>query len=130
MQSLKATQAREIDKSTITEAETLAFEGRIISQNGKQTMEPGEFYFRSTAIPVTIQPHWFARLFGAKPKQTWKTIDTIVMACPFCATPLMTSPGQAIEHRFPLTVADVIGCPYARNDPHAFMVKDGKIIAA
>jgi hypothetical protein len=41
MQSLKATQAREIDKSTITEAETLALEGRIISQTGKQTMEAG-----------------------------------------------------------------------------------------
>jgi hypothetical protein len=68
MQSLKAShsQAREIDKSTITEAETLAFEGRIISQTGKQTMEPGEFYCRSTSIPITTQPYWFARLFGAK----------------------------------------------------------------
>ncbi len=54
MQSLKATQAREIDKSAITEAETLAFEDRIISQTGKQTMEPGEFYCRSTSIPVTM----------------------------------------------------------------------------
>jgi hypothetical protein len=75
MQSLKATKAREIDKSAITEAETLAFEGRIISQTGKQTMEPGEFYFRSTGIPIAIQPRWLAQLFGAKPKTIRKTMD-------------------------------------------------------
>jgi hypothetical protein len=130
MQSLKATQAREIDKATITEAETLAFEGRIISQTGKLTMEPGEFYFRSSSIPVVTQAHWFARLFGAKPKQTWQTIDSIVMACPYCATPLMTYPGQVIEHHVPLTVNGAISCPYAHLNPHSFMVKDGKIIAA
>jgi hypothetical protein len=129
MPSLKATQAREIDKATITEAETLAFEGRIISQTGKQTMEPGEFYFRSASIPVETHPNWFARLFGAKPKTVWKTVDTIVMACPYCSTPLMTSPGHAIEHHVPLTI-NRITCPYSQPDPHSFMVKDGKIIAA
>ena len=89
MTSLKATLAREINKTDITEAETLVFEGRVLSQSGKQTMEPGEFYFRPTAVPITTKPGFWARLFGAKPKQTMKLVQTIVMACPYCSTPLM-----------------------------------------
>jgi hypothetical protein len=46
MPPLKATQAREINKADIIEAETLVFEGRVLRQTGKQTMEPDEFYFR------------------------------------------------------------------------------------
>lgn len=35
MPTLKATEAREIEKTDITEAESLVFEGRVISQTGK-----------------------------------------------------------------------------------------------
>jgi hypothetical protein len=60
MQALKATQAREIKQSDITEAETLVFEGRVLSQTDEQMMAPGEFCVRSTAIPIiTKLPHWF-----------------------------------------------------------------------
>lgn len=99
MPPLKATQAREIDKAEITEAETLVFQGRVLSQTGKQSMEPGEFYFRPTAVPTTTKPKWYQSLFGAQPKQDWKFVQTVVMACPFCAAPIMTTPGHEIEHR-------------------------------
>lgn len=82
MSLLKATVAREINKADITEAETLVFEGRVLRQTGKQSMEPSEFYFRPTTIPVTTHPGFWARLFGAKPMQTLKIVQTVVMACP------------------------------------------------
>lgn len=130
MQALKATQAREINKADITEAETLVFEGRVIKQSGRQSMKPGEFYFRPTAIPITIQPHWFKRLFGAKPKEDFIYATTVVIACPYCNTPLMTSPAQKVEKRKPLTIAAPIICPYNQDKPHSFKVVKGKIIAA
>jgi hypothetical protein len=82
MPPLKATQAREINKADITEAETLVFEGRVLKQTGKQSMEPGEFDFRPTAVPITLKPRWFLKFFGAKPKEDWECVLTIVMACP------------------------------------------------
>jgi hypothetical protein len=130
MQALKATQAREINKADITEAETLVFEGRVLSQTGKQSMEPGEFYFRPTAIPVTTQPGWFAKLLGAKPVNEFKIVQTVVMACPYCATPLMTTSGQTVEHRAPLTISREITCPYAPDAPHSFKVVEGTIMTA
>ena len=84
MPPLKATQAREINKADIVEAETLVFEGRVLSQTGKQSMEPGEFYFRPTAVPVTIKPNRLQRLFGKKENYSHNTVDTVVIACPYC----------------------------------------------
>lgn len=128
MPPLKATQAREINKADITEAETLVFEGRVLRQTGKQTMDPGEFYFRPTAVPITTQPGWFSKLLGAKPKQTMKLVQTIVMACPYCSTPIMTTTGHPIEHRAPLTISREITCPYAPDAPHSFKVVEGNIM--
>ena len=87
MPTLKATEAREIEKTVITEAETLVFEGRVISQTGKQLMEPGEFYFRLTTNPIWTNASWLARFFGAAPKQSWRDITTsrhysAVACCP------------------------------------------------
>jgi hypothetical protein len=76
------------------------------------------------------EPKWLARLFGAKAKMTLKDVTTIVMACPVCATPLVTMSGQLIEHRDPLTLALPIRCPYAIDNPHAFKVVEGKISLA
>jgi hypothetical protein len=130
MPPLKATQAIEINKSDLTEAETLVFEGRVLSQTGKQTMEPGEFYFRPTAVPITTQPHWFKRLFGAKPKEDWRFLSTVVIACPYCAMPILTTPSHKIERRTPLTISQNITCPYAPNAPHSFKVVEGNITIA
>lgn len=130
MPPLKATQAREINKADITEAETLVFEGRVLKQTGKQSLEPGEFYFRPTAVPVTTDPKWYQRLFGAKAKLNWKYVQTVVMACPYCSAPIMTTAGNKIEHRAPLTIANEITCPYAPDSPHSFKVAEGKIMTA
>jgi hypothetical protein len=130
MPPLKATQAREINKADITEAETLVFEGRVLRQTGKQTMAPGEFYFRSTSIPIWTKPNWFMRFFGAEPKLTLKNIDSVVMACPYCATPIMTTSGHTVEYRSPLTIGYSVTCPYSQGDPHSFKVAEGKIITA
>ncbi|HLY40466.1 MAG TPA: hypothetical protein VKR52_04590 [Terracidiphilus sp.] len=130
MQALKATEAREINKADITEAETLVFEGRVLSQTGKQTMQPGEFYYRTTFVPVWLKPSWIKRLFGAEPEMTLQGVDTIVIACPYCSTPLMTTSGHTVEHRSPLTISREISCPYAPDAPHSFKVVDGTIIAA
>lgn len=130
MPPLKATRAREINKAEITEAETLVFEGRVIKQTGKQEMKHGEFYFRPTAISVTIQPHWFKRLFGAKPKESFKIVRSIVIACPYCKSPIMTTSAHVIENRAPLTIFKKITCPYNQDKPHSFKVVEGTIIPA
>lgn len=130
MQALKATQAREIKKSDITEAETLVFEGRIIKQTGRQEMKPGEFYFRPTAVPVMVNPNWLKKLFGAKPRESFEIIRAIVIACPYCKSPIMTSQMHKMVRRKPLTIENKITCPYNQEKPHSFKVVEGKIIAA
>ena len=75
-------------------------------------MEPGEFYFGPTMVPVTTQPGWFAKFLGAKPVNEFTIVQTIVMACPYCSTPIMTTSGHKIEHRAPLTIAREITCPW------------------
>lgn len=130
MQALKATQAREINKKDITEAETLVFEGRVIKQTGKQDMKHGEFYFRPTAVPIMIQPHWLKRLFGAKPKESFEIVRAIVIACPYCKSPIMTSQMHKMIRRKPLTIESKITCPYNQDKPHSFKVIEGKITAA
>lgn len=128
--SLKASLAREIKKTDLTEAETLVFEGRVIKQTGKQSLEPGEFYFRPTAIPITTKPHWFKRLFGAKEKQSWDFVTTVVIACPYCGVPIMTGTVHKVVSRKPLTIEMPITCPYDQDNPHSFKVVKGKIVAA
>lgn len=130
MPPLKATRAREINKADITEAETLVFEGRVLKQTGKQTMEPGEFYFRPTGVFTTTKPGFWARLFGATPKDSMKFVRTLVIACPYCTMPIMTHPEHTIERREPLTVATQITCPYVPDAPHSFKVVEGTIMTA
>jgi hypothetical protein len=130
MPPLKATLAREINKADITEAETLVFEGRVLRQTGKQTMEPGEFYFRPTEVLVTTYPGFWKRLLSRKPSRKWKVVQTVVMACPYCSAPIMTTPSHTIEHRAPLTIANEITCPYAPDAPHSFKVVEGQIMTA
>jgi hypothetical protein len=63
-------------------------------------------------VPVTTQPGWFAKLLGAKLVNEFKIVQTIVMACPYCSTPIMTNSGHKIEYRAPLTIAREITCPW------------------
>lgn len=130
MAALKATLAKEINKTDITEAETLVFEGRVIKQTGRQEMKPGEFYFRPTAVPITIQPHWFKRLFGAKARESFEIVRAIVIACPYCKSPIMTSQMHKMLRRRPLTIESKITCPYNQDKPHSFKVVEGKIMTA
>jgi hypothetical protein len=37
-------------KAPITEAETLVFEGRVVSQTRQMVMKPGEFHFRPNVV--------------------------------------------------------------------------------
>src|SRR5580704_8609812 len=117
---LKATTAHEIDRAEITEAETLVFEGRVLSQTGKLTMSPGEFYFRPNAVPFEDQaPKSFLtrlvwKLRGMKAKHGIKIIHTIVIACPFCAQPILTTFSHKITSRDPLTIDRQIACPYSK----------------
>jgi len=133
---LKATTAREIDRTEITEAETLVFEGRVFSQTGKLTMNPGEFYFRPNAVPFeeTAPQSFLARLLwkltGRKANHGVKIVNTIVIACPFCSQPILTSFAHQITSRDPLTIDRQIACPYSKAEgTHAFSIKDGTITA-
>jgi hypothetical protein len=132
MELLKATEARQINKADLTEAETLVFEGRIIFQKGKQHLEPGEFYFRSTYIPRIVNPSWWKRIFlRAKPKETLDVVDTIVITCPFCSMPILTAPMHKVLRHNPLTLATKITCPnVSAEGAHSFSIKDGKIMPA
>lgn len=134
---LKATTAHEIARAEITEAETLVFEGRVLSQTGKLTMNPGEFYFRPNAIDVDepLPKSFFARFFwkltGRKPTHGIVILNTIVIACPFCAQPILTTFSHKITSRDPLTIDRQIACPYSKAEgTHAFSIKDGNIMPA
>jgi len=134
---LKATTAHEIDRAEITEAETLVFEGRVLSQTGRLTMNPGEFYFRPNAVPFEDQApkSFFTRLFwrlrGKKAKHGFKFVSTIIIACPFCAQPILTTFSHIIINRSPLTIDQRIACPYSKAEStHAFSIKDGNIMPA
>jgi hypothetical protein len=109
----KATTAHEIDRAEITEAETLVFEGRVLSRTGKLTMNPGEFYFRPNAVPFEelLPKSFLTRLFwkfaGRKAKHgvkgpgragiasEWRTIrvkPTPAKSC--CQHCIAARPGQ------------------------------------
>ena len=60
-------------------------------------------------------------------------ITTIVMSCPVCGLPILTSPAHKVIQRKPLTIDGQIACPYAPTGlagAHAFSIKDGNIMPA
>ena len=134
MQALKSTAAHEIDKASITEAETLVFEGRIVRQSGQLKMKPGEFYFRPRTAMRSVPNSCFRRVILRHPF-TLKTaiVNTVVIACPFCDQPILTTCDHKITERNPLTIATEIRCPYSRTEDggsHGFFVKAGTITPA
>jgi hypothetical protein len=56
MQSLKAVQAREIDKSSVAESEPLNVNGEPVPQSEVLAMQAGDFYFRPNVVKKTAEP--------------------------------------------------------------------------
>lgn len=133
-ESLKATTAREITKESVTEAETLVVNGVSVSKPAEHPMQAGDFYFRPTLVQHFSQPSWFARTFlRATPQVKNEAVTTIVISCPVCGLPILTSPFHKIAKRNPLTIDREIACPYAPTGlagAHAFSIKDGTIMPA
>jgi len=133
MEALKATKAREITKESVTEAEMLVVNGVSVSKPQESPMLAGDFYFRSTLVKHPIKPSWFLRLLGEKTHMGHEVVTTIVLSCPVCGLPILTSPAHKILQRNPLTIDREIACPYAPAGlagSHSFSIKDGNIMPA
>jgi hypothetical protein len=133
MEALKATKAHEITKESVTEAETLVVNGVSVSKPSERPMQAGDFYFRPSLIPHISQPSWFGRILGRKPTMSHTAVTTIVLSCPVCGLPILTSPAHRITQRNPLTIDREIACPYAPPGvagAHAFSIKEGNIMPA
>lgn len=130
---LKATKAREISKASVTEAETLVVNGVSVSKPQESPMQAGDFYFRPTYVQRFVKANWFSKLFGDKDGIEYEAVETIVMSCPGCGLPILTTPVHKITRRSPLTIDGRIDCPYAPQNlagSHAFTIKDGNIMPA
>jgi hypothetical protein len=133
MEALKATKAREITKESVTEAETLVVNG-IHARTSESPMVAGDFYFRPTLVQHVTQPSWFARTFLRR-KQTVvnEHVRTIIISCPVCGLPILTSPTHRITQYRPLTIDRDIACPYSPTGlegQHAFSINEGNIMPA
>jgi hypothetical protein len=140
MQELKATQAREIDKASVTEAESLLVDGALSTDTSKPVMQAGDFYFRSelrerqTSLPPNgfwkRLLHWF---FSPQIRNESYLVWSIVISCPFCGLPIMTYfDNHHIISKRPLTVVEPIACPYSASGPdkaHTFHIIEGYITA-
>lgn len=133
-EALKATKAREITKESVTEAETLVVNGVSVSKPAEHPMQAGDFYFRPTLIQSTKTLPWYRRLFIKNGSYVaYESVTCIVLSCPVCGLPILTSPAHRITQRNPLTIDREIACPYAPTGlagAHAFSIKDGTIMPA
>jgi hypothetical protein len=133
LEVLKATKAREITKESVTESQSLVVDG-VQAKASQSPMQAGDFYLRPTVVSSVTEPSWFRRVVLRKSaRQTLKVVTTIVLSCPVCGLPILTSPAHQVIQRVPLTIAREIACPYApagSEGGHAFSIKDGNIIAA
>jgi hypothetical protein len=130
---LKATKTREITKESVTEAETLVVNGVNASEPAEHPMQAGDFYFRPTLTQHVIIAPWYRRLFGATTQVKQAVVTTIVISCPVCGLPILTSPAHRVTQRTPLTIDRETACPYAPTGlagAHAFSIKDGNISLA
>jgi|GEM_PF-5174851 len=126
MQALQATTAHEIDRATITEAETLVVNGEMAKATAAPVMQAGDFYFRPTVVTHEV-------LLRQASKTVAEIKHAIVMSCPFCGLPIMTNSAHSVLSKRPLTIERPIACPYAPKElgaTHAFTIKAGTIIAA
>ena len=134
MEALKAQKAREITKESVTEAETLVVNGVSVSKPQENPMQAGDFYFRPTLIQHTVTAPWYRRwFFGEKTHTVHEPVTCIVISCPVCGLPILTSPSHRVTQRNPLTIDREIACPYAPTGlagAHAFSIKEGNIMPA
>ena len=139
MQDLKATQAREIDKASITEAETIVVNNEMVRKAEEPAMQAGDFYFRPNVITsIAAEPIGFFKrlvwkLKGSPLRKIERVVYTIVISCPFCGLPVLTGLSHHIASKQPLTITEPVACPYSSQDPtnaHAFRVTEGNITAA
>jgi hypothetical protein len=97
-------------------------------------MQAGDFYFRPTLIQHVITAPWYRRLFlNEKTQLKHEAVTCIVISCPACGLPILTSPAHQVTQRKPLTIDREIACPYAPAGvagAHAFSIKDGNIMPA
>ena len=54
MELFKATQAREIDKASVTEAESLLVNGALSTELSAPVMKAGDFYFRPVYVSTAL----------------------------------------------------------------------------
>jgi hypothetical protein len=134
MEVLKATKAHEITKESVTEAETLVVNGVSVSKPQQSPMQAGDFYFRPTLIEHVTTSPWYRRWFlNEKTRKTHEQVTCIVISCPVCGLPILTSPAHRVIERKPLTIDREIACPYAPTGlegAHAFLIKEGNIMPA
>jgi hypothetical protein len=98
MESLKATAAREISKESVTEAETLVVNGVQASKPQEHPMQAGDFYFRPTLLQHVVTAPWYRRLFlEEKTHVTHEQVTCIVISCPVCGLPILTSPAHRVN---------------------------------
>jgi hypothetical protein len=135
MADFKATTAREIDLRSVTEGVNVAMHderGKLLGQSQNGGMQAGDFYFRTNVVARYVKASWFRRVILRHREKLVTTYPTtVVMSCPSCGLPLMTSLDNAILSKHPLTLAKPTRCPY---DPgataHSFSIKDGNIMPA
>jgi hypothetical protein len=134
MDGLKATRAREITKESVTEAESLVVNGVSVSKPSEPPMQAGDFYFRPSVVQHVIVSPWYRRwFFGEKTLLVNEVVTGIVISCPVCGLPILTSPAHRVWQRNPLTIDREIACPYApagMAGTHAFSIKEGNITIA
>lgn len=131
-EALKATTAREITKESVTEAETLVVNGVSVSKPSEHPMQAGDFYFRPTFTTEYVKPSWFRRVV-LRQQESWKheQVTTVVLSCPVCGLPILTTPSHRVTQRNPLTIDREIACPYApagMAGSHTFTIKEGNIM--
>jgi len=94
-------------------------------------MQAGDFYFRPTVVQSLAQPSWFRRVIMRKSAEVKHDIVTcVVLSCPVCGLPILTTPAQRVIQRKPLTIEGEIACPYAPAalaGAHSFSIQDGNI---
>lgn len=137
MVSLLTTTARQIDKRTVTESKNLVInnsrQSHLSIAESDQVMKAGDFYFRPTLVQRTGKPTWWERLTRKSAQVKYESVDTIVISCPVCGLPILTTPAHRVVNKHPLTIDGQIACPYAAQGiagSHSFSIKDGTIMPA
>jgi hypothetical protein len=129
MADLKATTGREIDLRAVTEGVNVAMHdehGTLLGQSQNGGMQVGDFHFRVNTLARYEKASWFRGVMLRQPEKLNVTHpETVVITCPVCGLPLMTSLDNAILSKHPLTLSNPTRCPY---DPfasaHSFSIKD------